>query len=84
MEHSLTEYSGTERENNQFLAEYQAYIIDELITEFDALLTWWLVDCGYDENTVRIHRWSEVGAFELHLYPPELVKFARQVAWSRI
>lgn len=77
---TLADNSGTDRMNNKILAEHQAYIIDELITTFDEHVTWWLVDCGYDEMTVNL-RWSEIGAIERHLYNTELVIFARHVAW---
>ncbi|MBA8306133.1 Uncharacterised protein [Klebsiella michiganensis] len=77
------EYPGSERENNIILAEYQAYIIDELITRFDEHITWWLVDCGYEVMTV-MSRWSEIGDIESHIYDPELVKFARLIAWTHI
>lgn len=73
-----------EREHNIVLAEYQAYIIDEMITSFDERVTWWLVDCGYDEGDIRHHRWSEIGAMERQLYFLPLVIFARKVAWSHI
>jgi hypothetical protein len=83
MKNKLTDNSSAEREKNKILAEHQAYIIDELITRFDEHVTWWIVDCGYDEMTVNI-RWSEIGAIERHLYAPELIKFARHVAWTHI
>ena len=73
-----------EREQNIILAEYQAYIIDEMITSFDDRITWWLVDCGYGEGDIRRYRWSEIGAMERQLYVLPLVTFARQVAWSHI
>lgn len=73
-----------EREHNKVLAEYQACIIDELITDFDALVTFWIVDCGYDEGEIRRYRWSEVGNMARHLYHPSLVRFARKIAWEHI
>ncbi|EDW2262071.1 hypothetical protein [Salmonella enterica] len=83
MEYQVPEYLGSERECNKILAEYQAYIIDELITRFDEHVTWWLVDCGYEVMTV-MSRWSEIGGIERQLYDPELVKFARLIAWTHI
>ncbi|ECE6019168.1 hypothetical protein DL121_13120 [Salmonella enterica subsp. enterica] len=83
MEYPITEYPCSERECNKILAEYQAYIIDELITRFDEHVTWWLVDCGYEVMTV-MSRWSEIGDIERHLYDPELVKFARLIAWTHV
>ncbi|MGL4724548.1 MAG: hypothetical protein ACRCWW_08620 [Scandinavium sp.] len=72
------------RERNKILAEYQSYIIDELITDFDELVTFWMVDCGYDEGEIKRFRWPEVGAMARHLYHPSLVAFARKVAWTHI
>lgn len=75
---------NNEREHNKVLAEYQAYIIDQLITAFDERVTFWMVDCGYDEGEIRRYRWSEIGSQERCLYHPSLVAFARQVAWTHI
>ncbi|EJX0633920.1 hypothetical protein ODD08_004001 [Salmonella enterica] len=84
MENKLTDNTTDTREYNRVLAERQAYIIDKLITRFDERITFWMVDCGHDEYTVRTQRWQEIGDMERHLYHPELVKFARQVAWTHI
>ncbi|EAS1759747.1 hypothetical protein BH012_09980 [Salmonella enterica] len=84
MENKLTDNTIDTREHNRVLAERQAYIIDKLITRFDEQITFWMVDCGHAEGTIKRHRWSEIGDMERHLYAPELVKFARQVAWSHI
>ncbi|EIZ8585550.1 hypothetical protein MQY53_003121 [Salmonella enterica subsp. enterica] len=84
MDNKLTDNTTDTREYNRVLAERQAYIIDKLITRFDERITFWMVDCGHDEYTVRTQRWQEIGDMERHLYHPELVKFARQVAWTHI
>jgi len=84
MENKLPDTTVDTREYNRVLAEYQAYIIDKLITRFDERITFWLTDCGYDEYTVRTHRWQEIGYMERRLYIPELVVFARKVSWTHI
>ncbi|ECD9611715.1 hypothetical protein FNZ18_20445 [Salmonella enterica subsp. salamae] len=81
MEQQLMKHPDSEREHNKIVAEYQAYVIEKLIKKFNARVTWWLVDCGYEERTVAL-RWSEIGANERHIYNLELVKFARQIAWK--
>lgn len=84
MQNKLTDNTADTREYNRVLAERQAYIIDKLIARFDERITFWLVDCGHDEYTIRTQRWQEIGDMERHLYSPELVRFARQVAWTHI
>lgn len=84
METNLENSTVDTREYNRVLAEHQVYIIDKLITRFDERITFWMVDCGHDEYTVRTQRWPEIGYMERHLYAPELVRFARQVAWTHI
>ncbi|EMQ2088465.1 hypothetical protein ABWR82_004374 [Salmonella enterica subsp. enterica] len=84
MDNKLTDNTTDTREYNRVLAERQAYIIDKLITRFDERITFWMVDCGHDEYTVRTQRWQEIGYMERCLYNPELVRFARQIAWTHI
>lgn len=84
MKHEPTDNRDSERERNIYLAEYQAYIIDKLITLFDETVTFWLADCGYDEFTVRVHRWYEIGEMERKIYISPLVDFAKKVAWTHI
>ncbi|HAV1239737.1 TPA: hypothetical protein JGU28_004518 [Salmonella enterica] len=72
----------SELEHNVCLAEFQAYIIDELITEYQKTVTFWLADCGYDEFTVKKALWPQVMAFDRQLYIAPLVDFARKVVGS--
>lgn len=71
-----------EREHNISLAEYQAYIIDGLINEFDEAVKFWLADAEDARFNFEADIWPDVGAFERQLYIASLVDSAREVVRS--
>jgi|GEM_PF-4838825 len=83
MTHPLTNTRNTTREYNIFIAEAQAHIIDALIFKFTTMALLWFIDCGYHEITV-ISLWDRLGYTEKHLYQPELIELAKEIAWRRL